>query len=509
MDQAQKSKIKRYGIIAVSVIILGVLANYVFSHGFIKITINSDGKHTIRLYDANELVVNQFEVEGNSSKRIWLETGHFTVEATAERSSSISPATINSLTTTEVELETSPQKAVSKIVSDTAGCHTVEKRTTYSFGCLSAQPVYAHELNNSLQSRSVVLDNNTSVRRFAYADGVLELNQRGSVLAIDYINLTTDKRTTLSDEGFDIVQVAINESEDLFAVIGTVNSTKQRRVIFFDGTKEVGSGYEFPSEVVDNIFASHHTSLNNGVLIDYFGLSSVSPDSDEEEEQTKNYRGGTITTINISDQTVQSFEVPVSLRLDSVYAINANQLIGYSDDGGMVEVILEGGEIKAVEMYDNSVLPLALTGNELYLLFNNGLYRHDFALWDTKLVFEENNVTVSDVNIANGKVFFSGFIDDAGTSQYFNGYELLSEPATYPRLEEALPYSRAELPIRSMDYFGETIYVQLLIETLGINRNTGKVFYSQSEFDQKESIVLSRLMADGYTSEDYNIVITE
>jgi hypothetical protein len=149
----------------------------------------------------------------------------------------------------------------------------------------------------------------------------------------------------------------------------------------------------------------------------------------------------------------------------------------------------------------------AINGN-LYFINDGKVYVFDLSKQSSYLVFGSSKTKISSITQLNDLVVLNGYnniFDDQPVNQTFLLKDKPYDGST--RLQDILPYSNSadNLPLTNMDYLGNTIMVNLSLQSLQVNRQTGAQSYSANEFNEASGKIRSVLKRDGITEDRYSI----
>lgn len=409
-----------------------------------------------------------------------------------------------------IEINIYRDKNATKYASDSPGCITYSNETDRLLSYSCTQP---SQLLEYKQPPTSSVPRNTPVATIAKPDTAVYTHKpySGGVLGIRIprfmanvptnqfvfnINNNGEEATFNIPDGMNQTQLdASNIVTDTTSRSGTnfLITSKQFKKVYFaelQGDEDIRyKEYTLP-ESFSGTFDSLICQLLETTAYCYHGLSSGPPDSQNETKHHEDEKPGTIVIIDFSNKPIaRQYSVSHSVPVDALYVTKAGKLYA-----------LSGEDLVAVTFQDNQAvtntyIPKAgsvSSGDGLYFVRDNAVYKLDDERNESYLVFRSANLRIANIVGLNENIFINAYINGAG-GQRIHTYKLDDEPNTSPgsRLIDILPLNFKESDdISDMSFYKDRLHIRVKVPVQKTGRASG---VNTGVFEQKKKQIRALL----------------
>ena len=509
-------------LILALVLILGsiILINNFLLTSTLKVEVSkavSDQKITLRLNDLNGKTVATKELNKKKAANFRLPIGSFSVSAIQDDSETIGQAKTVRFKSSELKLDLEPQRAVSKIGSESLGCDIVVNNILYSYACAKESFILRHDRHGQFVNPTPILSSIFQLTITSSSpNGLLaKLQPEDAAPSLNIIDLANDSTSPIyTREGLDISSSLI--------VTDVANASSNQRFLAID---QNGAIYSYQNiqdknpkkiELPDNknlkasidLLAKDYSLFNNKFLV-YVGKTESLGDNPEAiKAQSAIERGFLyIADLGHSKPEFKIIESPKEVSNNDIQLIDDSNL-ALLKNGGLYVYRLDNNKVDLKAHFTGTNQVVVRNGGTAWFIRNNGVYKYNVETNQAIKVFQSTHLKPSQVFTIGDQVSFNAFIEN-DESNVLHSYLISDSAAIKPRLEDKLPYtSKSGLSILKMDYSDSQIWVQLALTSLATDKETRRVSYEQTEFDAAKQKVLERLKVDGFDLNKYQVFFT-
>lgn len=488
---------RRLLLAAITSIVLVILL-YIFTFSPPTI-ITSPGAKKITLRE----VQTSHSTDGRDTKKGFqlLNTGVYRFSASADGKKTYAQKRIRSFRINRVSLTLSEAGSAEKLAGDALGCAFTSKWGVYSYKCGTKTKVLRHSFSDRPQIEAALSGddfyNLTPVDGGAVGFHYLS----GSAPKFIYTDGVTISELSVPTEDKALSVFKISTSGQAIAVLNTASS----KLYYFSSKNS--------RPAVSKLSLSKDIKTLEGASINLSGSQlSIKTQNPEYKNVFTSEKNEGVWLMNISAASA-SIELQNTAKLPKGDDTSGTQLVPISADtygdrhiDKTVFYKLRGSSLKR-----EFELPYATSivrhNESAYLSFDGGVYKINSDDLSMHLIYQSARWNILRVIDLGGVI---GFVaeqrdDPLKTAHVFS---LSEQPQSGVARQDHLPYLDKNLSIRKMDYSGNKIYVQLILDSYVSDQALGKTEYSASEFQTKTDAIRKKLDQDGFTNQNSQITIS-
>jgi hypothetical protein len=436
-----------------------------------------------------------------------LSPGQYTIKAHSEHSETRLNVIAKAFKINRATVKMKPQQAAQKVAREAGDCpignpEQMKTGDVFSYICTNPLHIFKNSFND-VPKKEVLIENANMLNPTPHLDGVVHFlagaDDVGTIL--EFINQGGKRTITRYDANFSSGHYIVKSKNEKLYVLDS--SKKQLEIYSGPSFSKQTVSLEIDSEEwnADSIsFDAHNNTL--------FVLSALVDEDNDGQEPT--YSRGILWTFDLSsiserENPNKTYAINRELidSLTNFISIDNSTLASRSHNDTAIIYKLGEDDIKGTNSFP-AASGLATVNEVLYVLIAGNIYTYVPADNSLYLSFDSKKITVSGLRPLNNQLLFNGFSENE-TNPENQTYILNRESiASNNRIEDFLPYGDLELPDRWMDYKGKKIYVKLLLNSIGFQRD-GQVLFDQNEFETNRKAVLDQLAKDGYSAPEYSL----
>ncbi len=435
-----------------------------------------------------------------------IETGTYTYRYVRGTDETLGEKKAKPLRINKLSVTTSPRLSANKLSGalGVSGC-TIgpsNEGSYFYYNCLGRTYLYKQTFGQGFESQ-IQLDGSDFYN--------LTTLKNGTAVGFLYPKRGTEKIRLVHTDGSRISQVdyKIDETKvlDSYEVVPAegesfivVDQENNRASYYRNATsKPAVLKFELDNYLLkDAVFGLHNNSL-------YLLLKEPSSNGSEEFNSVKLQT----YSFNNGDMVLEKTKkIPSELggHIFSLRFIRGGVIFEGSQPQDLVVGSLEGGVSELDTLSD--VASSAIIKERLYYIKDGAIYRYDAASQNSQLAFNSPRLKVGKLISTPNSVLFTASpqVSSSPTSYMYEISDMKWKPNS---IENILPYSTTELPIRSMDYYENKIFVQIFLNTFETDRATNTTAFSQGEYNQNKQQVMDKLNSDGLSTRNgYELIFS-
>lgn len=480
--------------------LLFILAIFLAQYSFLNVSVSDsqqDGDISIELRKAGE-TKSQPARQGLNIVR----TGNYIVAASDDNKSSELPAKVRQLRSTSLAIDLQPQRNVSKIAGDTAGCifsdNTIPKNGfALSYNCYSKGSLLKHTYGNAPAKNPLYSD--VFFNTTPYMNGALGfVSSGGTNVALTYADSTQKKPLNYSSslpDNINDLQIVVfeNSGSQPFAIIR--HDTGE--VIFFNSLAST-SPQKFTFTKGDITQAS---AAGKSLLI--FTADTGTRTSSADSENLETLKDLTLSRYTISNGQLSensSLLVDETGETASFQQVSDDLIIStsFSDDAILYQANNELQEIRRISNIDR----VYTGGGVLLIQRGDSLYRYIPENQELRLIYKMDDLSLSSAQIVGGNIIIGGAVKGAGT--YYNYLVQDTEREDQP-IDKVVSYPSDGSFVSYVDYSGNKIYAVLDLLYITSSKTTGQVSFDEKEVSDKKAELMRKLESNGIDLSVYTL----
>ena len=387
---------------------------------------------------------------------------------------------------TNVRVEISPQKKVSKIGMEGLSCNGVTATNAmFTYDCFGASDTvfrYANKKTGQFENQPIASALNTSRSATkSYNDGILSLVPLSSSMVLEYTDIEKNESSqfSLPYGPSDFVDIATGAG-DSFIVM---NNTKHE-MLFYPSLDSDRKKIALDKDRIYTTCGVHDEIITCGTVE---ATEEEKEDTDshsaEDEESIKTAQ---VVWFNASDDKKRIYDLDDTVERicptkSGVYILENRDVLRFAPEGKDPFAIAGG------------VSSLSCGLDSASYTKGSSVYTSDVVA--SRLTFTGSRFTISSVQELSGKVIFSVFIR-SDPLQTIHTYVVSEEALIGSRTENTLPYTTTDLPVFTMDYDDDTIYIQPEVSVTS-DKALGITTIDQELLTQTKRTIEDKLRQDG------------
>lgn len=500
----EQNRTKQVIVIGILVVVGGLLfaiVFWIFSHGQLRLTL-PEKTVSVEIYNQTTGELASSGTSNSQTLNRILASGRYEIRAFSEdKQASTYFVTIpRFLGSISKQVILANQRSRNKIARNVEPCILYSNSVLFSFGCSGSDNFYRHypTTNTSFSRRdNISIGHIISMKPYSNDSFIaLRIADEGEIMSGASLVYIQSGQVM---KNIDLPQNFISESEDYTLAVDptseiiAVGRDKNSEILIFSDISSQPKTLKPDSGAPKNIeFLETSISLYAGRLYYTIGNSSVSPDSEDEDNQRR------------TQDTVISIYDTGSLKIDSSYATNQTNdsaaaceqnVICFFADGHMR--ILGFGDKNRVDLRINDVSSFSV-GDQGKIYYTQKTTANELGITsgESRAIFSSNRFVPSYISFNPSGIVLTTVLSGSDETHAF----LLDkeESATNVFADEKLPYEKGyQGVVQDSDYSGSVFLVKLALSSWTSNRPGSTDFtFDQAEFDRKRGVVLSKFNQD-------------
>lgn len=403
----------------------------------------------------------------------------------------------------KVSLGLEPQKQTTKVARGADECvygspEEIRSGTIHSHDCINPSEIFLNRFN-SVSRKEVFLSQIPTLRD----PGPFQAGLAGIALSEEDIELVYIKNSEIKKKSLNSQNGFVDNGEyKLFTETNALYLFETTTKTVFTLTEFEDKPQQIPLKIDGDV------KLRFSAIRTYVDGFYVFNGSEPPENHSDSIEGGVFYAFNKSGgepTIVAEVDNGADNLLDFV-VLDKNIIFSTSLDQSTIVYRVDDRELVPIHSLTNTRLTAAHNG-ELYYQRDQNIYKYRASDKTSSLVFGSAKMQVSKIQTVNGLLLLNAY-SNTERNPVNHTYILEDKPVTgITRIEDMIPYGDIDTQVSYMDYFGNTIYIALNLESFRASP-LGNYTFDQEEFNAVKNEVQKQLTADGITQEKYTIIFS-
>lgn len=494
---------RRKIIALIVVLVIGIIGwvaiNELLLKGALRVSSSGSGKDLhVTITSSDGVVVKQATVQVGDTVSIRTKPGTYAVDAKTDEGESLASGIVKRASTATVTVSLAPERKAEKIGSGSLGCDVWQQPTLYTYGCARETLILAHS-----PARQTFTEDKPVSGGFYQVGSVASYN--GGLLAqlkmndsVQPVFIRGGSTTTITNPGDG--QTAYSVHTDTTTETGkfVLADVLSKSAYIYTGIED-RQPRKIQLPVSDDERVSNAFSVANDTFYMITGQTDLTGDFSSKKELSDDI---TVYTFNLGTGAQTSKEVIGSSKMNYATTIRDQAYVTQNSQ----TLTVYAADSKSAIFSALNTDSFAALNDSLYFVKDNSVFEYNRAAGQAQRLFHTTHLRISTLAPSKSGIVFNAMIDGS-TANTLYSYAVTQYNQSGKRLEDFLPYDPTfiVLPIIKMDYTSDSITVQLALNSFSSDRETGKVSYDTTEFNNKKQAVLNQLHADGIIIPDSNI----
>ncbi len=456
-----------------------------------------------------------YTTDGENPKKIKtgfniVKPGSATINISTDDKQSLLFQDVRVLWNNTASAQLSSQKKVSKVVGgiqSKINCIAGDY-SKIDTGIMSCQNnhIYRQLTTNGIEHTSVYPNQRIIGTTAAYKDGYLSIVDDTATNSVKYklVYTTPTKQTVIDsgdtlrggDEGNPVLFTS--SSKDSFAVL----NPKLKTITLY---KNLGDQSPLSTTLNDEFSDFSFTDL--AVSFDESSLVIAYPLGDPNSED--DVFGGSNLHVRLYRYTLSD-----TITERSNHTLQLGQIGGQLQiDQDTLVLLGQDSYLHIFDISNNKVDLQASISRVDHILVDRGniFYTSQKAVYEYKkeekkanLLRQLSEINEADLLLLQGRPVLVGNTNNSLST--FGAYAVLDQnKADEVDLFTLIPYNTKVLPLIKSEYIGNDIYFSVDLKSIIFERDTGRITYTNAEFEQKKKIITEKLRSDGVDIQKYQL----